>query len=122
MRLIATQIILWLCLGGMSLTTALAQSTAQPSRVEARFKVYGNCGACEQRIAEALDQRGIIAGGWDRDKQEAWVVYKPSKVTIEQIHRFVAAAGHDTDLMKADSVIYNELPHCCLYREKHNPH
>jgi len=54
---------------------------AQPTstKVEARFKVYGNCGACEARITEALDQKGIVAGGWDREKQEVWVVYRPSK-------------------------------------------
>jgi len=99
-----------------------AQPTSTKSKVEARFKVYGNCGACEERITEALDQKGIVAGGWDREKQEVWVVYRPSKVTLEQIHRYIAAVGHDTDLMKADSAVYQSLPNCCLYREKHSPH
>jgi len=100
----------------------LAQKPTNVAKLEARFKVYGNCGACEERIAEALDQKGIIAGTWDRVKQEVWVVYRPSKVSLEQIHRYIAGAGHDTDLLQADSAVYNALPNCCLYREKHSPH
>lgn len=99
-----------------------AQKPTASAKVETRFKVYGNCGACEERIAEALDQKGIIAGTWDRMKQEVWVVYRPTKVSLEQIHRYIAGAGHDTDLLQADSVVYNALPNCCLYREKHSPH
>jgi len=103
-------------------TSSKVQDTSSKAKTEARFKVYGNCGACEERITEALDQKGIVAGGWDREKQEVWVVYRPSKVTLEQIHRYIAAVGHDTDLMKADSAVYQSLPNCCLYREKHSPH
>jgi hypothetical protein len=103
-------------------TSSRVQDTSSKAKTEARFKVYGNCGACEERITEALDQKGIVAGGWDREKQEVWVVYRPSKVTLEQIHRYIAAVGHDTDLMKADSAVYQSLPNCCLYREKHSPH
>jgi hypothetical protein len=103
-------------------TSAKVQDTSAKAKTEARFKVYGNCGACEERITEALDQKGIVAGGWDREKQEVWVVYRPSKVTLEQIHRYIAAVGHDTDLMKADSAVYQSLPNCCLYREKHSLH
>lgn len=101
---------------------SMAQKPTNAAKMEARFKVYGNCGACEERIAEALDQKGIIAGTWDRVKQEVWVVYRPSKVSLEQIHRYIAGAGHDTDLIQADSAVYNALPNCCLYREKHSPH
>jgi hypothetical protein len=103
-------------------TSPKVQDTSAKAKTEARFKVYGNCGACEERITEALDQKGIVAGGWDREKQEVWVVYRPSKVTLEQIHRYIAAVGHDTDLMKADSAVYQSLPNCCLYREKHSLH
>jgi len=111
---------LFLLLSMVGVLSLNAQPTS--TKVEARFKVFGNCGACEERITEALDQKGIVAGGWDREKQEVWVVYRPSKVTLEQIHRYIAAVGHDTDLMKADSAVYQSLPNCCLYREKHSPH
>ena len=88
-----------------------------PKKKEIRFMVKGNCGQCEQRIVEALDQKGIIAAGWDRHKQEVWVVFKPGTVTEEQIHAFIAAAGHDTALKKADADVYKRLPQCCLYRD-----
>lgn len=112
---------LWFWVGCMSvLLPSLHAQT--PSKLEYRFKVYGNCGACEERILEALDQRGIVAAGWDRAKQEAWVVYRPSKISEDQIQHFVAAAGHDTERFKADTAVYKALPDCCLYREKHSPH
>ncbi len=118
MNRILWSLLFWL--GGMAFSPSLHAQTA--TKVEYRFKVYGNCGACEERILEALDQKGIVAAGWDRSKQEAWVVYRPSKISEDQIQRFVAAAGHDTERFKADSTIYQSLPDCCLYREKHSPH
>lgn len=93
-----------------------------PKKKEIRFMVKGNCGQCEQRIMEALDQKGIVAAGWDRHKQEAWVVFRPGAVTEEQIHSYIAAAGHDTALKKADSEVYKRLPQCCLYRDGLNVH
>ena len=115
---------LWSLLFWMGCMVALLPSlqAQTATKVEYRFKVYGNCGACEERILEALDQKGIVAAGWDRSKQEAWVVYRPSKISEDQIQRFVAAAGHDTERFKADSAVYQSLPDCCLYREKHSPH
>jgi hypothetical protein len=70
-------------------------NTAQkpPKKKEIRFMVKGNCGQCEQRIMEALDQKGIVAAGWDRHKQEAWVVFKPGAVTEEQIHSYMIRVG-----------------------------
>jgi Cu(I)/Ag(I) efflux system membrane fusion protein len=111
-------LLIWL--GGIAFSPSLQAQTA--TKVEYRFKVYGNCGACEERILEALDQKGIVAARWDRAKQEAWVVYRPSKISEDQIQHFVAAAGHDTEHFKADTAVYQSLPGCCLYREKHSPH
>ena len=118
MKRVLWSLLFWL--GGMAFSPSLHAQTA--TKVEYRFKVYGNCGACEERILEVLDQKGIVAAGWDRSKQEAWVVYRPSKISEDQIQRFVAAAGHDTERFKADSAVYQSLPDCCLYREKHSPH
>jgi hypothetical protein len=101
-------------------TKAIAQKP--PKKKEIRLMVKGNCGQCERRIMESLDQKGIIAAGWDRQKQEAWVVYRPGLVTEEQIHAYIAAAGHDTGLKKADHEVYKSLPQCCLYRDSNNLH
>jgi len=104
----------------MAHTKAKAQKP--PKKKEIRFMVKGNCGQCEQRILSALDQKGIIAAGWDRQKQEAWVVYKPGVLSEEQIHAYIAEAGHDTALKKADTEVYKGLPQCCLYRDGLNVH
>jgi hypothetical protein len=35
------------------------------------------------------------------------------------IHKGVAATGHDTQLVKADDNVYKALPECCLHRNQH---
>lgn len=84
---------------------------------EAKIKVYGNCSMCKKRIETALDSKGIKAASWDTKTKELAVVYNSSKLTELQIHEIVAAAGHDTDKVKAKDEVYADLPFCCLYRD-----
>lgn len=93
-----------------------------PKKKEIRFAVKGNCGQCQRRIEASLDQKGIVFAEWIRDRQEVRVVYKPSVVTEEQLHTYIAAVGHDTALKKADKEVYKRLPQCCLYRDGGNLH
>ena len=90
----------------------LAQKTAKTT-----FKVYGNCLMCKKRIETALDQNGIKVAAWDTKTKNLEVVYNSNKITEQQIHEIVAAAGHDTEKVKADDEVYATLPYCCLYRD-----
>ena len=45
------------------------------------------------------------------------VIFVPEKVTLDDIHKAVAEAGHDTEKVKAADEVYNKLPKCCLYRD-----
>lgn len=90
---------------------------AQGKTVKTNFKVYGNCEMCKERIETALDHKGIKQAMWDVKKKELEVVYVSSKITEQQIHELVAAAGHDTDKVKAKDETYADLPFCCLYRD-----
>ncbi|MBX2962713.1 MAG: cation transporter [Cyclobacteriaceae bacterium] len=85
--------------------------------VTADIKVYGNCGMCKERIEAALDYKGIKTSSWDAQTKNLKVVYSPSKITEQKIHELVAAAGHDTNKVKAKDEIYADLPFCCLYRD-----
>lgn len=91
---------------------------AQSSKVvKADIKVYGNCGMCKTRIQKALDRTGIKTATWDSKTKNLSVVYNAEKITEEQIHKFIADVGHDTDKVKAKDETYAKLPFCCLYRD-----
>lgn len=92
---------------------ALAQSKV----VTATIKVYGNCIMCKKRIETALDYKGIKKAEWSTKTKELVVVYNSDKITEKKIHELVAAAGHDTDQVKAKQDTYAALPFCCLYRD-----
>ncbi len=101
---------------GLFLITSFSVS-AQEVKTE-EFKVYGNCGMCENRIekaASALD--GVSKADWDKETQMLDITFDDSKVKVEDVHKAVAKAGHDTEKVKADDEVYNALPGCCLYRE-----
>ncbi|MFY8036377.1 MAG: heavy-metal-associated domain-containing protein [Cyclobacteriaceae bacterium] len=90
---------------------------AQSKVVTANIKVYGNCVMCKKRIETALDYKGIKRAEWSPKTKELVVVYNSDKITEKKIHELVAAAGHDTDQVKAKQETYAALPFCCLYRD-----
>lgn len=84
-----------------------------------KFKVYGNCGMCENRIEKAVKAiDGVSAAEWNKDNKILEVTFDDSKTSLEKIHQAIADAGHDTDMKKADDKTYNDLPGCCHYERK----
>ncbi|GAB4406820.1 MAG: hypothetical protein OHK0039_08820 [Bacteroidia bacterium] len=97
-------------------TTAFSLPTDKPET--ATFMVSGVCGMCEQRIeTAAMNLTGVKLADWDRKTQQITVVFNPKKASLDAIHQAIAAAGHDTDRVKAADVVYEALPGCCLYRD-----
>lgn len=80
------------------------------------FKVSGNCEMCKKTIESSLKVDGVEAALWNPDTKRLQVKYDPAVITIDKIHHLVAAAGYDTDLVKADEKAYNSLAKCCQYR------
>ncbi|HSG67868.1 MAG TPA: heavy-metal-associated domain-containing protein [Bacteroidales bacterium] len=81
-----------------------------------KFKVYGNCGMCEKRIENAVSGLdGVVSADWDKETEMIEVTYDPEKVKLEGIHKAIAKVGHDTDTVKAEDDVYNDLPGCCKY-------
>jgi len=81
------------------------------------FKVFGVCGQCERRIEKSLKIKGVQSADWDVSTQMLTVKFKPQSITINQLHKTVAAVGHDTEMEKADDEVYQALDECCHYRE-----
>nr|MBS0038185.1 heavy-metal-associated domain-containing protein [Saprospiraceae bacterium] len=83
---------------------------------EKTIGVLGNCGMCKDRIEKAANGvRGIQRAEWSVADQTLKVVYDAEKTSIDAIHKAVAAAGHDTDKVKAPNKVYNNLHQCCKY-------
>ncbi len=79
------------------------------------FKVGGNCEMCKDRIEKAaLAVTGVSSAMWDAETMELHVNHTKG-ISIDNVHKAIAEAGHDTDKTKAPDAVYNELPECCLY-------
>jgi copper chaperone CopZ len=85
-------------------------------KAETTFVVQGLCGMCEERIESAFDVPGVISADWDVETKELQVAYKTKKLDENKLHALAAAAGHDTDQVKATDEVYAGLHGCCKYR------
>lgn len=102
---------------------------AEPTMAEATsaggvtdiFMVYGNCGMCERRIEGALAQvKGVQFANWDVDTKVMTVKYDDTAISLDDIKKKVAEAGHDTDKFRALTEVYDKLPGCCQYERPVN--
>ena len=82
------------------------------------MKVWGNCGSCKSRIEKAAKIDGVTKALWDAKTQILTLTYDPAKVKIEDVQKKISAAGHDTEMFKADDKAYGALPGCCKYQRK----
>jgi copper chaperone CopZ len=93
--------------------------TAKPMHNEtATFKVYGNCGMCKNRIEMALKVKGVSKANWDVKTKMLTVTYNPHEISLDEINKKIAVAGHDTETVKADDKTYANLMGCCQYERK----
>ncbi|RUT79598.1 heavy-metal-associated domain-containing protein [Ancylomarina longa] len=81
-----------------------------------KFKVFGNCSSCENRIEKAaLSVDGVSQADWNKETKMIAVSFDSTKVNVHQVHMAIAKAGHDTEMHKASDEAYNNLPGCCQY-------
>lgn len=80
------------------------------------IKVSGNCDMCKARIEKAAKIDGVSKANWDKETKMLAVTFDPSKTSGDAIQKKIAAAGHDTEKVKAETKVYDKLPGCCHYR------
>jgi len=81
-----------------------------------KFKVYGNCGMCENRIEKAAKEvDGVTIADWNKESKMIEVSFDSLKTDVHKIHMAIAKVGHDTEMHKAEDDVYNKLPGCCRY-------
>jgi mercuric ion binding protein len=87
--------------------------------VEHVIPVNGNCEMCKKRIEKAAySVKGVRSAEWHMDCQDVHVFIDESKTSVEEVHKAIAKAGHDTDKVKAEDEVYENLHHCCKYERK----
>lgn len=94
----------------MGITSVFGQAKTE------KFKVYGNCGMCEDRIEKAANSvDGVTSADWDKETKMIEVKLNESKTDVHKVHMAIAKVGHDTEMHKAKDEVYNKLPGCCKY-------
>ena len=82
-----------------------------------KFKVYGNCEMCQDRIEKAaLSVDGVSKASWNKETKIIEVTFDNAKTDVHKIHQAIAKAGHDTQMHKAKDEDYNKLSGCCKYK------
>jgi Cu(I)/Ag(I) efflux system membrane fusion protein len=82
------------------------------------FEVSGNCGMCRDRIENAANAiKGVLSASWDISTKKIQIEYNSSTITLDDVQKAIAEAGHDNGKYKASDEVYDKLPECCLYRE-----
>ena len=89
-----------------------------PEMMSESFAVSGNCETCKKRIEKAAKLKGVTEADWNVEKQLLTVMYFPQQTNSEAIQKSIAAAGHDTEKVKAADAAYSKLPSCCAYTRK----
>ena len=92
--------------------------TGQDTVKTESFRVWGACGMCKARIEKTVLAEGVTAASWDSKTQLLTVTYNPAKTGKEALSKKLAAAGHDTEKLKAPDEVYNSLPGCCHYERQ----
>jgi len=86
------------------------------SDMTSEFPVYGICDMCKSRI-ERTSQKvlGVESAKWDKKTRILKVSFDTKQTSVSDIKAALAAAGHDTEDVKADMAAYDNLPACCMY-------
>ncbi|MCK5170994.1 MAG: heavy-metal-associated domain-containing protein [Bacteroidales bacterium] len=83
------------------------------------LKVFGNCGMCESRIEKTVSGLdGVTKADWDKETKMLEVSFDESKLKLDDIHKAVAAVGHDTEKEKVSDEVYSALAGCCQYERE----
>ncbi|HPI38622.1 MAG TPA: hypothetical protein PK397_11825 [Ignavibacteriaceae bacterium] len=105
----------------LALIITLTITAQDKTEKEIKFKVFGNCNQCVDRIESALKIPEVKYSKWNKKSKMLRVIFETS-IEADSLHKRVAAVGHDTEKFKAPDSVYASLPKCCLYRENPKTH
>jgi hypothetical protein len=85
------------------------------------YKVWGNCGMCQETIEKAVKQKNTAKGTWDENTKIVILTYDSTKTNADVILKRIALVGYDNDKFIAPDEAYNKRPQCCQYERKPLP-
>jgi hypothetical protein len=103
-----------------TLFIVLAQVGFAQEKTE-KIKVSGECGMCKSKIEKAAKSAGATYALWDVEAKVLTVKYNSTSSNAAKIQEGVAAAGYDTEKVKATEEAYNKLHSCCKYERTAAP-
>lgn len=106
------------CKGTDEQTTTEQKTEVSDGISTSTFKVWGNCGMCEDKIEGSLNVDGVKKADWNSDTKIMEVSYDSTIITLDGIHRKIAATGYDTQKYKSADSTYSNLHECCQYERK----
>lgn len=81
--------------------------------------VYGNCSSCKKAIEKAVKSvDGVKTASWDKKKKILNIQFDLSETSLNTIEKAIIDIGYDTENMRAEESVYNELHECCKYDRK----
>jgi Cu(I)/Ag(I) efflux system membrane fusion protein len=99
--------------------TEPAENVVDKDVKQATFAVSGNCEMCQDRIQKAAQSvNGVKSAVWEIESKKMHVEYNSALTDVDAIQLAIAHVGHDTEKHKALDEVYEQLPVCCLYRNK----
>lgn len=106
------------CSNSQAESTGLEKTEVVDGISTSTFKVWGNCGMCESTIESSLKIDGVMETDWNSDTKVIKVSYDSTVITLDEIHRKIAASGYDTQNYKSSDSTYSNLHECCQYDRK----
>jgi membrane fusion protein, copper/silver efflux system len=97
---------------------AVAVQTQNASVQKMSLVVQGACEMCKMKIestAKAIE--GVKTAEWNLNTKVLNVEFDPGKTSQSAISKAIAAVGYDTEIDRANDIVYNSLPGCCKYRK-----
>jgi mercuric ion binding protein len=108
-------------LGMMLLFVAFSTQAQDKKNKNAKYtiEVNGNCEQCQKRIQKAaFSVSGVKSANWNIETHQLSLILNEEKVTLLEVKKALAKAGHDTDEVKATKEVYDNLHSCCKYDRK----
>jgi len=98
---------------------AMRSVVIQNTLKDTTITVYGNCTSCKKAIEKAAKSvAGVESASWDKKKKTLNVLFDTSETSLNLIEKAIIQIGYDTEHMRAEDSVYNDLHHCCKYDRK----
>ena len=97
----------------------LSVNLVQNATIDTSIIVYGNCTSCKKAIEKAAKSvEGVESASWDKKKKILTLQFDMAKTSLDLIEKAIIAIGYDTEHMRAEDSVYENLHHCCKYDRK----